>query len=313
MAEQRQACRIGISRGPLAGTNPTIRAMRPLIVILLYSILANAQDNVADVLFANSNSVNYEQLSPCRLSEIKQFKRFLDEPIESWHSSCYSDSPLEGVDSTLTQFRLVDFSGDGVKDLIYTSYCSSETQFNFLWLRDGDSLKFVGSYVGTVKYLFRSNVLEPYSLVMVTGYCCAGYVGNYYVYRFNAGTKPKQLDSLYTIREFSGTVFPTQTMHPIPFVVSQEGYQLRSSPIVFDSLDTDLSDMEEVEVRGNILARFQKGSRGLAVAKQADATGREWWFVVMDGEAKMIYTRFYSKQAASVCGWMSSRFLSRVE
>jgi hypothetical protein len=285
--------------------------MRLILLAILLPLSAHAQSNVADILFSDSHSVNYQDVRQCTLREVLPLRKFVMRDA-SWRSSCHDSLSLEGDSSSLTLFRFVDFSGDGVNDLIYTSYCMSETQMNFLWRRVDDSLHFVGSCIGTLLYLYRSNVLEPYSLVVVTGYCCAGYVGDYDSYRCEEATNSLRHEPLLTVREFDETVFPKTKMTPIAFVVAQEGYRLRSSPMIVDSVDTLASEHEEVEVRGNTLARFTKGSKGIAVAKQTDSTGRVWWFVIMDRKARTIYSRFYGDSQASVCGWMSSRFLSRL-
>lgn len=102
---------------------------------------------------------------------------------------------------------------------------------------------------------------------------------------------------------------PDKRMPTKRFVVRNDKYKLREQPVIDDKHDEQESDFEGMPIYGNALAEFGKGSKGEAIAEKPDETGRVWWFVIMDGDAKVEYDRFYGDQKASKAGWMSSRFL----
>jgi hypothetical protein len=99
---------------------------------------------------------------------------------------------------------------------------------------------------------------------------------------------------------------------PLPFVTRQPEYHLRAEPVVDDTSETPLM---QVEQRGNVLATYEAGATGIALAEARDAEGRMWWLVIMNpgkllriaGESPDVVARAQGRRRL---GWMSARFLT---
>jgi hypothetical protein len=70
----------------------------------------------------------------------------------------------------------------------------------------------------------------------------------------------------------------------------------------------DTSDYIPDFYQGNLQAKYPAGATGIALAEQADATGRVWWFVVM--QSMPIDEKAAPGPQAWQAGWMSSRFVT---
>jgi hypothetical protein len=224
----------------------------------------------------------------------------------------YGDEP-EG--ERAEDYHFVDFSGDGVADVIYDgTYFSvhegrlstaEATHIKLFQVIGGRAVQ-VAEHHGSLERIWKGRPGEPASLLVEHGEHCMedewslaflrpvrtrGRLG-YEPYRYVVGTAEIDLPKRYT-----GS--------PRQFTVSRDGYLLRSRP----EIDT--------ASHGNQMSVYPRGARGTAHAERRDATGRVWWFVKMDGRTPP--TKGWPKEEdpsspipTDRIGWMSSRFLTVV-
>ena len=95
-----------------------------------------------------------------------------------------------------------------------------------------------------------------------------------------------------------------QKISPTIFKSISPKCKLRKNPEVSDS--TYYCPHEGLEVLGNTLTIFNQGSYGKAIGKYIDENKINWFFVVMDGENKFSYNRFYNDKHDKKCGWINS-------
>lgn len=212
-------------------------------------------------------------------------------------------------------YHFVDFSGDGVADVIYdgTHYSQYEgrlstaeaTHVKLFQVIGGRAVEVFGHH-GAVERLWKGRPGEPASLLVTHGEHCmdaewslaffrpvraGGRVG-YEPYRYVVGTEDIEVPKQFTS--------PRRR-----FTVDRDGYLLRSNP------EIDTSSY------GNQIAVYPRAARGIAYAERRDATGRVWWFVRMDGRTPPTKARPREEDPSSPVrtdrvGWMSSRFLTPV-
>jgi hypothetical protein len=212
-------------------------------------------------------------------------------------------------------YHFVDFSDDGVADVIYDGMAfhldegrlsTAEAAHVKLYQVIGGRAVEVLDQHGSVERLWKGRPGEPASLLVTHGEHCmdaewslaffrpvreGGRVG-YEPYRYVVGTEEIELPKRYT-----GS--------PRRFTVDRDGYLLRGRP----EIDTAEG--------GNAMAVYPKAARGIAYAERKDATGRVWWFVRMDGRTPPTEARPREEDPSSPVrtdriGWMSSRFLTAV-
>jgi hypothetical protein len=245
-----------------------------------------------------------------------------------------STGPREPVDATeggdydpygenARDFHFVDFSGDGVDDVIYdgpwfergeNGFGAREgTRFKLYQVMGGRAVQ-VLSHPGSVQRIFRGGRGQPVSLRAFVPGCCADPQWTIdYLAPARAGDTVKYQPYL-RVSGREGMVTPTRFMErPRTFTVSNDRYLLRDSPAI-DPPAAEGEDWYRWEGRGNALAEYAAGARGIALAEQTDATGRLWWFVRMDGRTGPRDAQFAPLQDDPVrmdrLGWMSSRFLT---
>ena len=212
-------------------------------------------------------------------------------------------------------FHFVDFSGDGVADVIYQGayfqlhegrLSTSEATHIKLYQVIGGRAVQVAEHHGSLERIWKGRPGEPASLLVEHGEHCMddewslaflrpvrtrGRVG-YEPYRYVVGTA-----EIYLPKRYTGS--------PRRFTVSRDGYLLRSKP----EIDT--------ASYGNQIAVYPRGARGTAHAERRDASGRVWWFVKMDGRTPPTRGRPEEEDPSSPIptdriGWMSSRFLTPI-
>ena len=215
-------------------------------------------------------------------------------------------------------FHSVDFSGDGVADVIYNGALWARNEDGEVGTADGSQLilwqvmggravQVLDAYT-ELQRAWRGKPGEPLRFRTVQHGCCddrhilieylhpemRGDTVRYRVTHRIAGSRDNHAP---------GTLFP----RPRPFTVTQDRYRLRHLPDVRER-------MEDLEP--NLQAEYRQGARGLALAESRDSTGRVWWYVLMDGRTPpdTAADTFDFEEGGDVpidrLGWMSSRFLA---
>jgi hypothetical protein len=218
----------------------------------------------------------------------------------------------------LEDFHFVDFSGDGVADVIYDGAWFT-VQEGELGALEGTRIKLyhviggravpVTEHHGSVQRIWKGRPGEPLSFRTLHRGCCAdpqwaltffrpqrrGDTVSYAAYRIVMGREDLEI--------------PKQFMTPRRFTVNQDGYLLRSTPRIAGSAAGWPGG-----TGGNAMAAYGRGARGTAIAERRDTTCRVWWFVRMDARTPPRDAQFVedpnSRTLTDRLGWMSSRFLS---
>jgi hypothetical protein len=313
----------------------------PLLALLL--LAACSEPRRAAEAAAAKDSGAAASLAPAQPSaldepELPDFgdpRAFLDLRLDSARWVAWEKQPPGGRDARLralgivpirgdgygeeaADYRFVDFSGDGVADVIYDGGWYEMREGSFAAL-EGGHLKlyqvFGGSAVkvadtdGSLQRIWRGRAGEPASLRVIHQGCCGDtYLGAEYLRPVRSGDTVRyrafrRVDATYAMR------MPERLMDaPRRFTVRNEGYLLRTTPAIVTA------DVEDGwEGHGNALAVYGPGARGIALAEQADSTGRVWWFVKMDGRTPptsgMVEADTQQPVTTDRLGWMSSRFV----
>jgi hypothetical protein len=209
-------------------------------------------------------------------------------------------------------YHYLNVDGDGRLDLVYsgpTTFCetNAEGSTTTVDLDRGPRLVRAMRANGWIAGYWRVAPWEPLTFVVHTDGCCGDPFRTLQVWHPRRTADGWRYEASAEVATQYATVLPRAAWTaPKPFTVAQDGYKLRTAPVVDD---TSENEGLEPGARGNTQARFAPGSRGIALAEQADATGRVWWFVVMQapaaGEKPVPGGAPYWH-----AGWMSSRFLT---
>jgi hypothetical protein len=262
-------------------------------------------------------------------------RAFLDLRLDSARWAAWETQPPGGRDARLralgivpirsdgygeeaADYHFVEFSGDGVADVIYDggwygmrdgSFAALEGGHLKLYQVFGDSAHEVLDSYGSLQRVWPGAAGEPASLRMIHQGCCGDtYLGAEYLRPVRIGDTVRyqafrRVDATYAMR------MPERLMDaPRRFTVRNEGYLLRTTPAIVTA------EVEDGwQGHGNALAVYGRGARGIALAEQADSTGRVWWFVKMDGRtpptATMTEEDTENPVTTDRLGWMSSRFV----
>ena len=224
----------------------------------------------------------------------------------------------DGYGEEAADFHFVDFSGDGVADVIYDggwyelrdgSFAALEGGRVKLYQVLGDSAHEVLHSYGSLQRVWRGAAGEPASLRMIHQGCCGDpYLGAEYLRPVRMGDTVRY-QAFRRVDATNAMRMPERLMDaPRRFTVRNEGYLLRTTPAIVTA------EVEDGwQGHGNALAVYGPGARGIALAEQADSTGRVWWFVKMDGRtpptSSMVEDLTEQPVTTDRLGWMSSRFL----
>lgn len=224
-------------------------------------------------------------------------------------------------------FHFVDFSGDGVADVIYDGawYVRNENGFG---AREGNHLKLyqvidgraveVMDHHGSVQRIWKGGLGQPISFRTVHYGCCSDPSWSIEYFRPVRTGDTVRFERRLGVLGRAEMDIPTRFMAaPRRFAVANDGYLLRGSPRVQDSKAGAYPEWYEWDDRGNVMAEYGRGARGTALAERTDSTGRVWCFVRMDGATPPRAAQFdapvdHADRVLPVdrLGWMSSRFLT---
>lgn len=231
------------------------------------------------------------------------------------------DDPLysaEHAGQTAEAFRFVDFSGDGVADVIYGGapwFRNEEGEVGtadgsqlILWqVMDGRAVQVLDAPT-SLQRAWRGKPGEPLRLRTVQHGCCDE---RHILIEYHAPQLRGETVRYHVTRRIVGSTnnrAPRALFsRPRPFTVMQDRYRLRHEPDVRERMEDSES---------NVQAEYRQGARGLALAESRDSTGRVWWYVLMDGRTPpdTAAVSFAFDEERDVpedrLGWMSSRFLT---
>jgi hypothetical protein len=231
---------------------------------------------------------------------------------------CYVEQSQSPAD-----YRFVDFSGDGVTDVIYSGWnvdcdgAAGEGRATRFYHVQRDSARLVFHGLGIITDMTRPSPLAPVAFVLRYGGCCGD--PRMFVAWYSATTESGSLRFAVAdkIMYFRNLGHPTRYFErPRRFRVTNEIYNLRWTPQVDDESEDYFFDPEH---RGNTLAQFQRDAGGVALGASPDSTGRVWWLVLMDPSSRPVSyviddnDDYNGGPPPRWLGWMSSRFLETVD
>lgn len=237
----------------------------------------------------------------------------------------YDPAEMEGYDPNgerVEDFHFVDFSGDGVADVIYSGgwfmrmtdgrFGAGEgTQYKLYQMIGGRAVQVMSGH-GDLQRVWKGAPGQPVSLRTVHYGCCSdpewtleylrparsGDTVRYEPYRRVMGRAEMEMPARFLAQ-------------PRRFTVENDPYLLRAEPRIDDAEDNAWPSWPG---RGNAVAEYSRGARGTALAERTDSTGRVWWFVRIDGATPPRDAQIIDDPESRVpmdrLGWMSSRFLT---
>jgi hypothetical protein len=204
--------------------------------------------------------------------------------------------------------HFIDLNGDGKLDIIYEGFSGTESDFTEMLInKDNGFIKVVyfNQYLETLEF-DKSGKLNSYTTLDFG--CCAAFTGYETKYLVN----DKFETSILSQRAMTSYTKEPKTLFskPIKFSTINDSYTLRSAPLKDDSSTIIYCAMD----KGNVIAIYPKNSIGKAWA-ETDTTGRIWWFVEMEPVKKLSYNLIFYQDSipAKILGWMSSRYLKKLE
>ncbi|MEP0828111.1 MAG: hypothetical protein HRF51_06270 [bacterium] len=282
------------------------------IIIVLPVSAEMTSENVAHIIFSSDCSIRTIALHSLTGDEFALVKDSIDFGA-TYLPQILSDSWPTWKPSEFNYLWRIDFSGDGNPDFIQTGFFVSEAPLTFLWIYDGTGYKLHDQLDGEVIRLVRETPYDSYSIILEDGWCCAGYIGYYTLLR------PVWFNNRFTyttrmiIAQFRNTKIPPAKTMERNFTVEISECLLRETPEKIDTYDSLFSEIENLPVYGNIVARFPVGAMGIAFAEENDSTGLPWFFVTFDDNLNPTYSRFYGDSAAYLCGWVDSASIEFVK
>lgn len=281
--------------------------LKIFFAVIINSLICYSQTNIADILYPlSSDTTEYSIIPIYNRDELNSIIKDIEVPtlpnIACQFSKC---DFLDSVKSK--QFRKIDINGDGEMDIVFSTDGCSDEILNLIWIKQKNYYKFAKFHWGTIVRVFR-NISNSHSLLIRSGYCCAGIVGSYKLYDPSNKDLHRFMENQYTtICEFWGTQFPKEKTMSIPFHTNRDKAQLRTSHELLNTLDTLRGEFEEMAVYGNIIAEYANKSTGKILNEFVDANSERWYFVLMDAKDFIGYNRFYNTHFSFKCGWMNSK------
>ncbi len=264
--------------------------------------------------------------APSRLASQQMLDALFPQGSEAWQASWWAEWEMEipgdkdtmlselGLCGDPAEYHFVDFSGDGVIDLIYSGGMISMARMGgactgvaegtqtVLFENRGGTLTRIFREDGHIVWMTRPAPWAPISQIVLRFDGCCGDLYSHLMFYGLSDADSVRFTAYDHITLQNYMQPPAETLEPPQaFVIAQERYNLRASPEVLDFADNP----EE------FVGEFGRGARGVALGARADTTGRTWWFVVMD-PASTPNGRQPANQGR-LAGWMSARFLERVD
>lgn len=240
----------------------------------------------------------------------------------------FDPAETEGYDPNgerAEDFHFVDFSGDGVADVIYNGPWFVRTEDGEFGAREGTRLKLyqviggrailVMDHHGELQRAWSAGPGQPDWFRTVHYGCCADPEWTITYFRPVRSGDTVRFEPYHAVMGRAEMEMPARFMDaPRRFTVANDRYLLRDAPRVKDAKEGEYDEWYEWSGRGNALAEYGRGARGTAIAERADETGRVWWFVRMDGRTPprdaQVGEDPEHRGPTDRLGWMSSRFLT---
>jgi len=288
------------------------------------NIMKELSEKITAVLFQDNEHITLDKYKNLSLSEVRTFISIVDLSPPSINGDTslknlflYYNSDTIDLNSQnkYTLFKKLDFSGDGLDDLVLSAHLGDEEKHLYLWQNVINKYRFIAATSGNVtKIIFNEDLNNPCTFIIVSDLCCASYVGTAKV--FSPSLKDNRLTysitDKYKFFVYESWEFPVdyKFITKQRFYIQDDSCRLRYTPKIMNDYHESLSSFEGITVYGNIIAEFVKGSKGIAIAEKIDADKNVWWFAIMDIDCDTYYNRFYNEENSHKCGWLNKKDLT---
>lgn len=229
------------------------------------------------------------------------------------------DATYAGSENFSHAFHFVELNGDQLVDVIYEGWSGSEGNDVIFYINTGTEFKefFRNQHYFNHQHLAEICFQEKHlsSFTLYDEGCCNPDVEieKHYAAGSNLQTRLSlQRAIIVGMRENNLTYRNAivEFENPVHFKVLSEGYSMRLTPEIIDSIPI-WSNLENIKGKGNIIAVYPKEAPGRAWASTTDKTGRQWWLVEMEPAVNLSFSRFWDAdhEPTHYFGWMSNRFL----
>jgi hypothetical protein len=216
------------------------------------------------------------------------------------------------TDSLRKKLHFIDLNNDGLNDVLFEGENSGEATQVCIFIRTGEHYKNVFSgFEGIAKVEWKDRKLSR--LYIDNWGCCDDYL--YYQEIYNVSYNKSNLPVFKKVSQGlsvdNGKIPDSLLKTPFQFEVLNEGYKIRTGPVIDDSSLQPWNDYPKETGSGNTIGKLVKGTTGTAFARMVDKTGREWLFVQID-EAYLPKNKIISLEdnfPTKLIGWISSRYI----
>jgi hypothetical protein len=238
-----------------------------------------------------------------------QENRYTNALDEIWRSPVMQEYEIPSK-TNLRKAHFVDFDADGKKDIIVMGNLGGESESILFFRNNGIDYEETLSILGEMVYVSDYKMGQPLSFAINHYGCCEDNTDNFEYYVPVGHGDDFHFELSQKISHLKSGTFPKEFISPIGFYTTQEKYTLRMDPSIPEETG-DFADYSQ------IAAIYPPMSEGVAIAKKKDATGRLWYFVIMENNQapleEWVHKGFNSPAPHRTMGWMSSRFLEVYE
>lgn len=250
--------------------------------------------------------------------EIAVAEKYKDSILDTFKPDYefYFNPDYEVSEKFSDAFHFVDLNNDRLPDVVYDGRSGGEGGMVHIYMhRQFRMEKVFGDIMTILAWTFTDKKLR--SIVTYDYGCCAEVVNlekHYTVdakFNFSLARQRAILSGMVVDDDDSQT--PDKFFEkPLRFKTINKDYALRFSPEISDELPYGL---EEKNNKGNIISLYPQGAEGIAWGYKKDSTGREWWLVEMAPQKRLSFTQYWHsyEEPTYQYGWMSSRFLERLQ
>ena len=272
---------------------------------------------LAILLYVNSYCKEWKVIFDSELVDWTEFEIKLTEDeknklLESVYEIEMFGEFKENELVTDRNFHFVHINEDELVDIIYYGFAGTESNRTIFLKNTGNSFKILIDLFGEIVTLEKDPNTKSLLFHVVNYPCCAGYTNHAEKYSYYYKTNKLLLDR--KIAFIKGTEFPEKKTIKKNFETINELYRLRTNPVVNNNVNDKYSTPHEGV--GNIIAEFEKGTKGTALAESVDETGRVWWFVIILKYSKTKSSVFHdgdnTEESYEFVGWMSSRYVKEL-
>lgn len=218
------------------------------------------------------------------------------------------------LDSLRHALHFLDLNGDNKKDFVFDGESGGEPRMIEIFIYSKGIYKDVFTTQQAIRKIDWNNRHQMSRLYIDDWECCAGYMGYHKIFSitYDKNNLPVFRKVYKSALISEGTSPDTLLKKPFRFQILNNGYNIRSAPVIDNSsVEPWDESLSSENGSGNIIGKLVSGATGTAIAQKTDKTGRIWFYVEIDEpyfpKNNILYTdnNFPTKTE----GWISGRFI----